>query len=224
MDVMEAVSKRRSIRAFKSDPVPEDILRKIVDSALRAPSASNSQPWEFAIVSGTKLEEIKQAFVANADKPVALDMPSAVQYPEPWASRRSAVMAGALEKLGITREDKAMRMQWTLQGYRLWGAPNVIYLMIERSFFYIGNGINVWPVFDCGSITQTILLLATEYGLGCIPAIQPVLYPDILRKMLGLPESKLIVLGIPIGYPDENASINQLRTTREPIDNVAKFY
>ena len=224
MNVMEAISKRRSIRAFKSEPVAEDILKKIVDCALRAPSASNSQPWEFAVVSGAKLEEIKQAFVANADKPVALDMPSVVQYPEPWASRRSAVMAGALEKLGIAREDKAMRMQWTLQGYGLWGAPSVIYLMIERSFFYLGNDINIWPVFDCGSITQTILLLATEYGLGSIPAIQPVLYPDILRKMLGLPESKLIVLGIPIGYPDGNAPINQLRTTREPIDKVAKFY
>ena len=96
--------------------------------------------------------------------------------------------------------------------------------MIERSFFYIGKDINIWPVFDCGSMTQTILLLATEHGLGSIPAIQPVLYPDILRRILGLPDSKLIVLGIPIGYPDESAAINQLRTAREPIEKVAKFY
>jgi len=68
------------------------------------------------------------------------------------------------------------------------------------------------------------MLLATEHGLGTIPAIQPVLYADILRKLLGLPESKLMVMGIPIGYEDTSHPANKFRTTREPLDKVAKFY
>ena len=68
MDVVEAINNRRSIRSFKPDPVPLDILRKIVDGALHAPSASNNQPWELAVVGGAKLEEIKQACVDNGNK------------------------------------------------------------------------------------------------------------------------------------------------------------
>jgi nitroreductase len=59
MEIVEAIQKRKSIRAFKSDPVPQEILKKIMELALRAPSWANTQPWEFAIVTGKKLEEIR---------------------------------------------------------------------------------------------------------------------------------------------------------------------
>jgi nitroreductase len=223
MDVLEVVFKRKSIRAFKPDPVPEEILKKIVEGALHAPSASNSQPWELAVVSGAKLEEIKKGFVEGAGK-LSVDLPGAMQYPEPYASRRAAVMAGALDLMGIAREDKQARAQWGIQGAKLWGAPTCIYVMIDKGFFYIDEKINIWPAFDCGAITQTILLLATENGLGSIPAIQPVIYPDFLREKLNLSASKLMVLGIPIGYPDWEAPVNKLRTTREAVEQMVKFY
>ncbi|MBN1381636.1 MAG: nitroreductase [Deltaproteobacteria bacterium] len=223
MDVIEAVNKRRSIRAFKSDPVPEAILKRIVEAALHAPSASNSQPWELAVVSGAKMAEIKKAVAENSGRP-SVDMPGAIQYPEPYASRRAAVMAGALEKLGIPREDKEARAKWGMQGANVWGAPSCIYIMIDRAFLYVNNEINIWPAFDCGAITQTILLLATEQGLGTIPAVQPVLYPDIIREKLNLPASKLFVVAIPIGYPDRDHPVNELRTTREPLDKMVTFY
>jgi nitroreductase len=224
MDVAEAINKRRSIRSFKPDLVPWDILKNIVATALRSPSASNSQPWEFAIVSGAKLEEIKKAFINNSSKLPALDISIPMKYPEPWASRRSAVMAGVLDKLGVAREDKQKRMEWGLRGFNLWGAPSCIYVMIERSFYMAGDTTNVWNLFDCGLIAQDIMLLATEFGLGTIPAIQPVLYPDVIRKILGLPDSKLLVMGIPIGYPALDDPVNQFRTEREPLEKVAKFY
>src|SRR4030042_104321 len=174
MDVLEAVNQRKSIRAFKPDPVPPETLKKIVEGALHAPSASNSQPWELAIVSGAKLEEIKKAVLENPGR-LTVDMPGAIQYPEPYASRRAAVMAGALDMMGIARDDKQARAQWGIEGAKLWGGPSCLYVMVDRGFFYIDDKINVWPAFDCGAITQTILLLATENGLGTIPAVQPVL-------------------------------------------------
>ena len=68
------------------------------------------------------------------------------------------------------------------------------------------------------------MLLAGQYGLGTIPQIQAVDYPDILRKVLGIPDSKLIVLGIAIGYPDWEDPVNQFRSEREPLDNITTWY
>jgi len=68
------------------------------------------------------------------------------------------------------------------------------------------------------------MLLASRYGLGTIPQIQAVDYPDILRKVLGIPDSKLIVLGIAVGYPDRDDPINQFRSEREPLDKIARWY
>jgi len=224
MDVLDAINKRHSVRAFKPDPVPQDILKKIIEGALRSPSASNSQPWEFAIVSGARLEEIKQAYIDNSTKMPNLDVPIPFQYPEPWISRRAAVMAGVLKKLGVAREDRQKRMELNQFGFRLWGAPSCIYVMIDSAFHHADNGTNMWNVFDCGLITQNILLLATEHGLGTIPAIIPILYPDIQRSILDLPASKLMVLGIPIGYTDDSNPANQFRSSREPLESVAKFF
>jgi len=224
MDVLGTINQRHSVRAFKPDPVPQDILKKIVEGALRAPSASNSQPWEFAVVSGARLEETKQAYIENSTRMPTLDIPIPFQYPEPWLSRRAAVMAGVLEKLGFAREDKQKRAEWGQFGFKLWGATSCIYLMIDSAFHHADGGTNMWNLFDCGLITQNILLLATAHGLGTIPAIIPVLYPDIQRRVLGLPASKLMVLGIPIGYTDDKHPANQFRTSREPLDKVAVFY
>ena len=223
MDVLEAINKRKSIRSFKQDPVPPDLLKRIIEEALRSPSTSNSQPWEFAVVSGTKLDEIKQAYLDHKDCKIVFDLPLPFKYPEPWNSRQAAVMAGVLSKLGIAREDKRKRIEWGLNAHRLWGAPSCIYVMMESSF-YQTDITNAWNVFDCGLITQNILLLATAYGLGSIPAIQPVMYPDILRNKLNVPTSKLMVLSIALGYIDSSNPVNELCTTREPLAKVAQFY
>lgn len=224
MDVLAAINQRHSVRAFKPDPVPPDTLKKIVEGALRAPSASNSQPWEFAVVSGAKLEEIKKAYLENSTTMPNLDVPIPFTYPEPWISRRSAVMAGVLEKMGVARDDKKTRAEWGQWGFKLWGAPSCIYVMVDSAFHHADNGTNVWNIFDCGLVTQNIMLLATAGGLGSIPAIIPVLYPDIQRRVLGLPASKLMVLGIPIGYEDEGHPANKFRSAREPLEKVAHFY
>jgi len=224
MNVNEAVIKRQSIRAFKPDPVPQDILKEIIDTALRAPSAGNSQPCEYAVVSGAKLDEVKAATLAVATESPRMDIPLSVNYPEPWRSRYGANVHGMQEKLGITREDKQKRADWNLWGMKLWGAPSCIYVLIDKTFYNAGEVPNSLNIFDCGSATQTIMLLAVEHGLGSLPAILPVLYPDVLRKVLGLPDNKLFVIGIPIGYPDWDHPANKFRSAREPLEKVAKFY
>ncbi|MFC2003875.1 nitroreductase [Chloroflexota bacterium] len=226
MELAEAIHQRRSIRAFKSNAVPEGILKEIMELALRAPSWGDTQPWEFAIVGGGKLEEIKQAYIekAEAEEESNPDLPRPGEFPEPYNSRRRANSTKIFEIKGISRDDKEKRRQWQLLGLRLFEAPNAIYIYTDRSFYFQRETLNVWPVFDCGLVAENIMLLATKYGLGTIPQIQAVNYPDALRKILEIPDSKLIVLGITIGYPDWDDPINQFRSEREPLDKVAKWY
>lgn len=226
MDIVEAVHQRKSIRAFKPDPVPRQVLREILELALRAPSWGNTQPWEFAIATGKKLEEIRQAFVERAgtgaqDNP---DIPRPRGFPQPYDTRYRAVGRKVLELKGISREDKEKRTWWLLQGLRLFEAPCAIYILIDRSFYQQGDAWNIWPVFDCGLVAENIMLLATKYGLGTIAQIQAVVYPDVLRKVLGIPDSQVIVLGIAIGYPNWNDPVNHLKSDREPLESVTAWH
>ena len=225
MDVVEAIDKRKSIRAFRSDPVPKEILKEIMGLALRAPSYDNTQPWEFAIATGAKLEGIRQAFVEKAaSEEASPDIPLVREFPQSYDTRRRTLGRKVFELKGIKREDKEKRMWWLLQGLRSFEAPCVIYMYIDRSFYRQGDRVNIWPVFDCALVAENIMLLATSYGLGTAAQIQAVLYPDVLRKALGVPDSKLIVLGIAVGYPDWGDSVNQLRSEREPLDNVSTWH
>ena len=224
MDIVEAINRRKSIRAFKPDAVPQQILKEIMELALRAPSWANTQPWEFAIVGGRRLEEIRQACVEKAEERPNPDLAVPREFPEPFDTRRRAVGMKLFEIMGISREDRERRRWWQLQGLRLFEAPGVIYIYIDRSFYLQADSLNVWPIFDCGLIAENIMLLATKYGLGTIPEIQAVMYPDVLRRILGIPDSKLIVLGIAIGYPNWNDPVNQFQSQRELLDKVTKWY
>ncbi len=79
-------------------------------------------------------------------------------------------------------------------------------------------------MFDCGLVAQNIMLLATHYGLGTIVQAQAVHYPNVLRQMLGIPASKLVLVGIAIGYPDWDNPINQVRSERETMETLVKWY
>ena len=224
MEIVEAIHHRKSIRAFKPDSVPQEILKEIMELALRAPSWANTQPWEFAVVSGRKLEEIRQAFIERAEEQPNPEIPRPREFPEPYDTRRRVLGRKVFELKGISREDKEKRKWWQLQGLRLFEAPCVIYIYIDRSFYLQGDGLNIWPIFDCGLVAENIMLLATKYGLGTIAQIQAVGHPAVLRKVLEIPDSKIIVLGIAIGYPDWDDPVNQLHSEREPLDNISTWH
>lgn len=218
MDIDQAIKERRSIRAFKPDPVPGDIVRRIMEQAIWAPSWANTQPWEFAVVTGRELGEIQKGFLKKGKQVPYPDVPRPYEFPEPYISR---IMALPDKKEKESQEEIELR---DARNWRHYGAPAVIYLLLGRSFFYQQKGINVWSLYDCGSAIQNIMLLAASYGLGTIAQAQAVIYPDIIRRVLGIPESKLIALGIAIGYPDPEKLADQARTRREPIDKVVTWY
>jgi nitroreductase len=224
MELTEAIKARKSIRSFKPDPVPQEVLKNILGAALQAPSWANSQPWEFAVVSGSKLDMIKKGFLEKGEAEAAMDVPRPFEFPEPFMARMQALGKKELETLGIKREDREGRGRWRLQNFNNYGAPCVIYILLQRSFYYQSKGINAWPVFDCGLIAQNIMLLAADRGLGTIAQAQAVVYPDVLRKVLGIDNSKLFLLGLAIGYPNWNDKIAHFRSDKEPLSRMAAWF
>ncbi len=156
MDVTEAIKERRSVRAFRPTPVSLDMIREIVEQALRAPSWANTQPWEFAVATGKPLEEIQKGFLERGDQEPNPDVHRPYDFPEPYMSR---VMALPFRRQRPSKEDMERRR---IQNFKNYGAPAVIYLLVGRSFFYQSKGINVWSLYDCGAVVQNIMLLATN--------------------------------------------------------------
>ena len=120
MDVTEAIRQRKSIRAFKPDPVPKDILKKLIEQALRAPSWANTQPWEFAIVSSKQLREIQKGFVERGEQTYCPDVARPYEFPEPYISR---IRALGPRNRTLTREEIEARLVRNFVNY---DAPAVI--------------------------------------------------------------------------------------------------
>jgi nitroreductase len=219
MDLEIAIKKRQSFRAFKPDPVPLETLKKILSQALWAPSWANTQPGEFVVVSGKKLKEIQEGCFNRGEVEAHSEVARPYEFPEPWVSRMRSHFAR--ERAFISEAEFNQR---STQNFYNYGAPVCIYLLVGKSFVYQSKGVNVWPLFDCGLAVENIMLLATSYGLGTVAQAQAVIYPDIIRKVVPIPEDKLLALGIAVGYPNMNATRNKFRSEREPLDRMVKFY
>jgi len=218
LELPESIRQRRSVRAFGTDPISRELLAELLEQALQAPSWANTQPWKFAIASGKPLQEIQDEYLKREQPEPDTDIARPYEFPEPYLSRIKA-----LAPPGVTIDEEYMQ-QRRIRNFRNYGAPAVIYLLIERTFFYQDKGINAWSLYDCGSVIQNIMLLATHYGLGTIAQAQAVIFPDIIRAVLDIPDSTLIALGIAIGYPDMDDPGYQRRTRREPVAEVTKWY
>ncbi|MBW1789820.1 MAG: nitroreductase, partial [Deltaproteobacteria bacterium] len=198
MDVEKAVMERRSIRAYHAEPVPEPILKDIMERALWSPSWGNTQPWKLTLVSGETLRKIQETYVTSMgegrEASPDYDMPS--QYSDAQKTRYQGLGRDLFTAFGIGREDKEKRLQYYLDMVRCFGAPHVIYLHLDKEF-------HPYALMDGGIILQTIALLAVEKGLGSCFLAQSVRYPDVIRKYAGIPEDQALIMGLSIGRPLE---------------------
>ena len=220
MDVIEAIESRKSVRAFKPDPVPKEVLARILEVALRAPSTDNTQPWEFAVVTGPVLDELKKAMSEKMGAPTEFtpDIPFPIlTYKPPYVDRSKKQGKKVFESMAIARDDWPRRMEWYRYMARFMDAPVGLILYVER---YLG----AYAILDSGLFLENLMLAAMNYGLGTCTQMAVVLYPEILRKALNIPESKLILCGVAIGYPDESAPVNRFRSEREPLDTFASWH
>ncbi len=219
MDLREAIEQRRSIRGYRQDPVPQEVLAQILDLARLSPSGLNCQPWEFVVLVGESLERARranlEAFAADTDiSPYVAEYSLTAIYRD-----RQVELEKELFRLaGIARDDKKKRQEWVARGVRFFDAPALILVCIDKRL-YDGTS-NPMCLFDLGIVTQTITLLAIEHGLGTCVQFQAAWYPDALSRAIDLPESKAVIMGVAVGYPDWDFPPNRIRTAREPLDRL----
>jgi nitroreductase len=220
MDIIEAIKARRSIRAYKTDPVPRKVLEEILIIATHAPSSVNSQPWEFVIVTGDKLNELKEKNLAARDSG---ERPEYVLYPGTGlpdlialnSERSNRITARILEAMGV-HDDKEARINWARRGLRLFDAPAMIYILMDKKYMPASY-------FDIGMVAHSICVTALNYGIGTIISAQSVMYPRMIRNVLGIPDNKNPVIGIPIGYPDWSHPANKTHVDREPLEKITTW-
>lgn len=218
MNLLEAIENRKSIRQFKPDPLSRVMVQEILQAALRAPSAINTQPWECWVVGGETLQQLSRELFAEGTKetPSRADFRLTEIWKDTYLNRMRQNGKGLFGLLGIDRQDREKRKAFSLSMYKFFDAPQVIFLCLDSS---LGD----YSLFDCGCFALNICLLATSKGLGTCIQHSGVHYPDIIRKYVPIPAEKKILVAISIGYPDEQAVVNRFRSTRETLENVVHW-
>ncbi|MFC2069758.1 nitroreductase [Chloroflexota bacterium] len=215
MELIEGIETRRSCRAYKPDPLPEETVRKILETAKWSPSFGDSQPWEVAVVSGKKRDELVELLtgLVESGEQVNLDIPVPKEWPPEAAERMKEHHEHHSAYLGAERDAER-------PGRRkpdFYGAPCAVFIFIDRA-------LTEWSVFDTGLFAQSIILAAHSYGIGsCLQAMM-VLYPDAIKKFLGISETKKLILGISFGYPDTESNEYGYKSERMSLDDFVKWH
>lgn len=220
MDLIEAIQTRKSIRAFTKKPVSKTVIQEILTVAQRAPSAMNTQPWEFVAMTGAVLDDIRNAVLEKLRSGAPMQPEHLVvswSRDSVYRTRQVALAKQLFKLMGIAREDQVKRAEWLERGFRFFDAPAAIVLLTDRSLSESG------PLLDVGAVMQNICLAAMQYGLGTCIEDQGVLYPEVLREKAAIPETKRIVIAIAIGYPDADFPANRVETEREPVDAITSW-
>jgi len=220
MDFKELVQTRRSIRGYKKDPVPLEILREIVEIAKGAPSSMNTQPWHMHIVTGEPLERIRKGNTENmlAGIPPKRDFPMKESYEGIHRQRQVDVAIQLFEAMGIERNDKARRTDWVMRGFRQFDAPVSIVLTYDK---YLEPA--AISQFDLGAVSYGICLAAWERGLGTVINGQGIMQSSVVREHANIPDDQNIMICIAMGYPDEEFSANSVRSVRAENNDFVHY-
>jgi nitroreductase len=219
MELREVVRHRRSIRCFLSEPVADEIIQELIAEALWAPSWGNTQPREILVVTGAAIERFKKEnrdalFSGRDPKP---DIPFPQVWPNVLKERYKDVGKSMLESLSIGRNDQKGRFQYYGQMFSLFDAPALLVITVDRELSL------EYSMLDVGLFLQTFCLLAHSKGLGTCILAASVSYPDIVRKLFSIPNTKNIVIGVALGWPDSNAPVNCFERNRGAIDEFVRW-
>ncbi|RMG01284.1 MAG: hypothetical protein D6726_09815 [Nitrospirae bacterium] len=218
MNPIECIRTRMSIRGFKKDEVPKDILEKVVETARWSPSYKNTQPWEVVILSGKKKEELSEMLVELLERgePSCPDIPEPEGWPEVHQSRIRSLYEMRAEKTGIDLSDPEVIRRAKKANFRFYGAPHAVYLYQDAS-------LPLWSLFDIGLFAQSLMLAAHALGLATVPQAFATDYARYVKEFLGIPNTKRLVLGLSLGYPDKESPANAFRPDRAGLGEILRF-
>ena len=220
MEVTEAIRNRKSTRAFLPKPVDKKLIKDILECARWAPSGVNSQPWQVAVV----FEETKNK-LANALAKCRANGESSRQdydyYPtkneEPYLSRKKACGKALYTALNIQKDDIKKRKEQWMKNYYSFDAPVVLY-------FFIDEILETGSWVDCGMFIQNVMLAARGLGLETCAQAALAEYPDVVRNILKINDTKKLICGMALGHANYQDTSYQYRTERESVETFTSWF
>jgi len=216
MDLWDVIRERNSIRVFKPDPLPKDLIEKILRAGLKAPSSANMQPWEFVVLAGRAKDHLSQLILkkhSEAGKDYHFEG-TKTKFPERLLVRRRKLFRELFQQL----EDEGKEPKSFLQRetFRFYGAPVVILVFMDgqilKRFF-----------FDVGLCVQNIVLAAQAEGLGSHLIGLILKFQNTIKEALSIPLGKRLVVGICLGHVDPEAPINRYKPERDSLDQMVNW-
>ena len=220
--VDEAITSRRSIRAFLPTPVPRETIEEILRVASRAPSGTNTQPWKVHVLTGGAKERLSAAIRAAFDDPAerARHSEEYAYYPTQWQApyidRRRKVGWDLYGLLGIGKTDKERMHAQHGRNYAFFDAPVGLIFTIDR-VMQQGS----W--LDYGMFLQNIMVAARARGLDTCPQAAWTQFHRIVLPAIGAAPEEMLVCGMSLGHADPEAIENSLQTEREPVAGFTRF-
>jgi nitroreductase len=216
----EVVSGRRSIRGYKPNPVPREVLEEVLELAIRSPSSMNTQPWHFYVVTGEVLDRIRRE---NTERnlggvPPSREIRSHGAYEGVHRERQIEIAVQLFQAMGIERHDAERRQDWVLRGFRQFDAPVSVVVTYDRAL----EGGDI-AQFDCGAVVNGLVNAAWSRGLGAVVNSQGIMQSPVVRKHAGIPDDEVIMICVAMGYPDDSFAANQVISHRRPVAEVASF-
>ncbi|MEU6557178.1 nitroreductase [Streptomyces sp. NPDC046915] len=218
MDVYEAATSRRAVRAFTDRPVPRLTLERVLSTAAWTPSGSNIQPWHTYVLTGAPLAELKKRAGERLASGDPWDEPEYEQYPpalkSPYRERRSAFGEQRYGALGIPREDLEARQRAAAPNWDCFGAPAALFCYIDRDM-----GRPQWS--DVGMYLQTVMLLLRTEGLHSCPQMAWAKFHKTVAELLSPPDELVLFCGMSIGF--EDVTVSDHRIARAPLAETVTF-
>ncbi len=219
--IEDAIAGRRSVRAFKPDPVPREVVARILEVAARAPSGTNMQPWRAYVLAGAAKDALSEALVtehagAASDFSTAEYRYYPAEFFEPYLARRRKVGFDLYGVLGIQRGDREGMRRQHGRNFVFFGAPVGLIFTMDRRL-EIGS----W--LDYGMFLQNVMIGARAHGLETCAQAAFAPFHGTIRRHVPIPDGEIVLCGMSLGYEDPDAPENRLRTERSPAQEFADF-
>lgn len=214
MTVHEAITSRKSTRAYLPKPIPSEILDELLRIAGTAPSGSNVQPWQVHVVSGPALKRLSAAMLAahEANEPEQREYQYyPINWRSPYIERRRTTGWGLYSLLGIKKGDRAASSRQHGRNYEFFDAP-------VELVFTIDNDMQTGSWLDYGMFLQNIMIAARGFGLHTCPQAALCNYAHIVKEQLGIGDDQTVVCGIAIGYEDTTEIVNEFQPDRMGLE------
>ena len=219
-DILDALMReRRSVRGFRPDPIPDPLLRRVLETAQQAPSNCNAQPWVVHIVSGNAAESLRTALHDHAktgadEEP---DFALTENYPGEYRTRRIEAAVALFAATGVERHDTEAREASFLRNFRFFDAPHA-------AFIFLPDWCGMREAADCGMYAQSLMLALTANGLASCAQGALGWYAPLVREHLGVAPGMRLLFGLAFGYEDADHPANATRTDRASIEDAITFH